>query len=218
VSEHSGRPLRVVVADDHEATRVGIRQVLEDAGMEVCGEAATGDAAVAKVLTCRPDVALIDVLMGPTDGIEAARRIRDEAPGTVVIMITGSENPAHLLEALRAGARGYLLKTTDPDRLASAIRGVVDGEGAIPRTLLPQLFDEVARQDPERHRAGELTAREQQVMTALARGLTTAEAARALAVSEVTVRRHLSSAAEKLGASTRDDALARYRAADDPQN
>jgi DNA-binding NarL/FixJ family response regulator len=172
---------------------------------------------VAEVLARRPDVALIDILMVPTDGLEAARRIRDEAPETVVIMITGSENPAHLLEALRAGARGYLLKTTDPDRLASAIRGVVDGEGAIPRTLLPRLFDEVARRDPERRRPGALSAREHEVMTVLARGLTTAEAARALAVSEVTVRRHLSAAAEKLGAATRDDALALYRDGDDPQ-
>jgi DNA-binding NarL/FixJ family response regulator len=206
-------PTRVVIADDHPATCRGIRRTLERAGMVVSAEASTPDEAVQAVLHHRPDVALLDVIMPPGDGIAAARRIRDEAPGIAVIMLSASADPAHVIDALRAGARGYLLKDTDPDRLASAIEGVLAGESAIPRTLVPALIAEIARPPAGRVDGSPLTPREHQVMAALARGLRTAEAAAALGLSEVTVRRHLSAAAAKLGATTREDALALYRTA-----
>ena len=211
-------PIRIVIADDHAATRFGIRTALEVAGLVVCAEAATPDDAVAAVVAHAPDVALIDILMPPGDGIDAARRIRDEAPGTTVIMLSGSAAPAHLIGSLRAGARGYLLKDTDPDRLAPAIAGVLAGESAIPRTLVPILVDEIARPRPSRVDGSPLTAREHEVLAALDRGLTTAQLADALGMAEVTARRHLSAAAEKLGAVDRADTLARWRRGQRPQN
>src|SRR4051794_15161661 len=206
------RSIRVVVGDDHAATRFGIRTVLEAHGMVVCAEATTPAETVAAVLEHRPDVALIDVLMPPGDGIEAAEQLSAEVPETLLIMLTGSTDASHLIRALRAGARGYLLKDTDPDRLPAAIEGALRGESAIPRTLVPFLVDEIAGTPGPRASASALTGREHQVMDALARGLGTADAAATLGLSEVTVRRHLSSAAEKLGAKGRADALARFRA------
>jgi DNA-binding NarL/FixJ family response regulator len=203
-------PIRVVVADDHAATRFGIRTVLEAHGMVVCAEAATPAETVAAVLAHRPDVALIDVLMPPGDGIDAAEQIRDRGPDTVIIMLTGSSDPAHLMRALRAGARGYLLKDTDPDRLPAAIEGVLKGEAAIPRTLVPRMIDEIVRGGRSRGSDTLLTDREYEVMEALSAGLTTAEVAQRLGVAEPTVRRHAASAAAKLGATSRQEAAALF--------
>jgi DNA-binding NarL/FixJ family response regulator len=203
-------PVRVVIADDHDATRFGIRTVLEAHGMVVCAEAATPAATVAAVLEHAPDVALIDVLMPPGDGIEAAEQLRDLAPRTVIIMLSGSTASAHLIRALRAGARGYLLKDTDPDRLHAAIEGVLRGEAAIPRTLVPAMIDEIVRVGRSGAGDGLLTDREHEVMEALAAGLSTAAVAAGLRVAEPTVRRHAASAAAKLGAATRQEAVVRF--------
>jgi DNA-binding NarL/FixJ family response regulator len=203
--------VRVVVADDHSATRFGVRTVLEAHGMVVCAEAGTPDETVAAVLEHRPDVVLVDILMPPGDGIDAARRIHDQAPETVIIMLTGSPDSGHLIDALRAGARGYLLKDTDPDRLPAAIEGVLRGESAIPRTLVPIMIEEITRTGRPRGAPGLLTEREHEVMDALSRGLSTAQVAERLAVAEPTVRRHAASAATKLGAKTRQESVTRYR-------
>jgi DNA-binding NarL/FixJ family response regulator len=211
-------PLRVVIADDHAATRMGIRIVLENAGMVVCAEASTPDETVAAVLEHRPDIALVDVIMPPTDGIDAAERITASAPGTTVIMLTGSASQRHLIAALRAGARGYLLKDTNPERLPAAIRGVLAGESAIPRTLVPHLIDAVAR-GAHRRTAGTslLSEREYEVLEALCAGLRSAEVAERLGLAEATVRRHAASAAAKLGVATRDEAIARFSRGDIPK-
>lgn len=209
-SDPGRRPLRVVIADDHSATRFGVRTILEAHGMIVCAEADTPEAAVDAVLEHRPDVALIDVLMPPGDGIEAAEQLHDRAPDTVLIMLTGSADKTHLIRSLRAGARGYLLKDTDPDRLPAAIEGVLKGEAAIPRTLVPHMIDEIVRAGENRGGHGLLTDREHEVMEALAAALTTAQVADALGVAEPTVRRHAASAAAKLGATSRQEAAARF--------
>jgi DNA-binding NarL/FixJ family response regulator len=204
-------PVRVVIADDHAATRFGIRTVLEAHGMVVCAEADSPPATVAAVLEHQPDVVLIDVLMPPGDGIDAAEQIHTQAPDTVIIMLTGSSDPSHLIRSLRAGARGYLLKDTDPDRLPAAVEGVLDGEAAIPRTLVPRMIDEIARAGRHRGAPDDLTDREHEVMEGLARNLPTSEVARQLGLAEPTVRRHAASAARKLGAQTRADAIVRFR-------
>jgi DNA-binding NarL/FixJ family response regulator len=209
--EHGrSEPVRVVVADDHAATRFGIRTALETNGMVICAEADTPAGTVAAVLEHQPDVALIDVLMPPGDGIEAAEQLRTAAPDTVIIMLTDSTDSGHLIRALRAGARGYLLKDTDPERLPAAIEGVLRGEAAIPRTLVPRMIDEIVRTGRPRGSADALTEREYEVMDALARSLPTAAVARQLGLAEPTVRRHAASAASKLGATTRQEAIARF--------
>src|SRR6202008_3080184 len=145
-------------------------------------EADTPQATIDAVVEHRPDVALIDILMPPGDGIDAAEQLRDQAPDTVIIMLTGSTDQTHLLRALRAGARGYLLKDTDPERLHAAIHGVLRGEAAIPRTLVPHLIAEIARTGRPRGADDLLTDRESEVMEALAAGLGTAAVADALGV------------------------------------
>lgn len=194
--------LRIVIADDHAPTRAGVRMALEDAGMAVVAEAATGPDAVAAVLAEQPDVALLDINM-PGGGIAAARAIGDAAPGVAVVMLTVSRDDADLFQALLAGARGYLLKDTDPVRLPAALRGVVAGEAALPRGLVARLVEEfrVRERRVSRRTTGALaglTEREWEILTLMGEGLTTQEMADRLFVSPVTVRTHVSAILRKL--------------------
>lgn len=146
---------------------------------------------------------LLDVHM-PGSGIRAAQRIGELLPDAVVVMLTISRNDTDLFDSLRAGAAGYLLKDTDPARLPHALRGVLDGEAAIPRELVARVVDEFRERGRRRRlplvgrRGAELTSREWEVLDLLAGDLTTAEIAARLAVSPVTVRRHVSAILRKL--------------------
>ena len=203
--------LRVVIADDHPPTRAGVRASLEGNGFVVCSEHADATAAVEAVIRERPDVCLLDVHM-PGNGIAAAAQIRAKAPQTVIVMLTVSSENSDLFEALRAGASGYLLKDTDPRRLPDALRGVVDGEAALPRALVRRLIEEFrgreARRLSVRDRGGlELTSREWEVLELLQSGLSTREMAERLTVSRVTVRTHVSAILRKLQVPDRAAAL-----------
>ena len=203
--------IQVLVADDHPPTRAGIRVSLEACGrFAVCGEAASGPAAVAATRELAPDVALLDIQM-PGNGILAARDIAAVAPNTTVVMLTVSRDDADLFAALRAGARGYLLKDIDPARLGPALAGVLDGEAALPRGLVARLIDEF--RDRERPQRGSgsplsrLTDREWEVLRLMQQGRSTAEMAAELFVSAVTVRTHVSAILRKLQVSSREDAV-----------
>jgi DNA-binding NarL/FixJ family response regulator len=216
--EGTGEPaIRAVVADQHAATRMGVRTALEAANIVVCAEAADAAATVAAVLEHVPDVCLMDIRL-PGDGMAAAGQIADDAPGTAIVVLTDSDDPQHLISALRAGARGYLLKDTDPARLPAAIRGVLRGESAIPRTLVPHLVDAIAGRRRDRLGGLGLTEREYEVLDAFASGARTRDVAQRLGLAEGTVRRHTASAVAKLGAATRQEAIARFRDAGRPQN
>ena len=201
----------VLLADDHPPTRHGVRMSLEADGFTVCAEAATADDAVAAALREEPDVALLDVDM-PGDGITAARRIAEALPRTSVVMLTVSSNDQDLFASLQAGAVGYLLKDTDPARLPRALRGVLEGEAALPRTLVAKLIREYQGKQKQRRlpflseRGIELTEREWEVLEMLGEQLTTKEMAARLAISPVTVRRHVSALIEKLGVADRSEA------------
>jgi DNA-binding NarL/FixJ family response regulator len=203
-------PLRVLVADDHPPTRAGVRLALEAAGMTVCAEAPTAPTAVQAALEERPDVCLLDVHM-PGSGIEAAREIVDRLPDTAVVMLTVSRNDDDLFKALKAGARGYLLKDMDPGRLPVALRGVLEGEAALPRSLVSRVLREFREREQAgtlvRPGQGNLTSREWEVLDCMSEGMTTAEIAKRLFLSVVTVRRHISSTLKKLHASSREDAV-----------
>ena len=211
MSEAGGR-LRVVVADDHVPTRAGVRTALEDGGFVVCAEAGTAEAAVEAARRTDPDVCLLDVRM-PGNGIEAARRIASDLPNTQIVMLTVSSEDDDLFDALRAGASGYLLKDTDPGRLPFALRGVLDGEAALPRALVARVIEEFRergrrRRLPVLRRLGvDLTDREWEVLELLREELPTKEVAARLGISEVTVRRHTSSVLGKLGVKDRAGAL-----------
>jgi DNA-binding NarL/FixJ family response regulator len=210
--------LTVVLADDHAPTRAGVRMALESSGFTVAAEVDTADAAVGATLRHRPSVCLLDLCM-PGGGIAAARRIRDEAPETKIVILTVSPSDSDLFEALVAGASGYLLKDTSAERLPVALRAVVNGEAALPRVFEKRLIDEFRagelrtpghRRRFRSHRetlGSELTTREWQVLELLAEDLPTTLVARRLGISEVTVRRHISSAVHKLGVGDREGAI-----------
>jgi DNA-binding NarL/FixJ family response regulator len=203
--------LRVVIADDHARMRGRVRAALELGGCDVCGEGATADDAVRLVTEHRPDVALLDIHM-PGSGIQAARDIVRAAPEVSVIMLTQSAEDADLFDSLRAGASGYLLKDTDPTKLADLLRGAVAGDGAMAPRLVARILDEFRA--PRKGRFGrptvaasKLSAREWEVMQLLSEGLPTDEVARRLFLSATTVRVHVSSVLKKLRVKDRESAF-----------
>ena len=201
--------LRVVLADDHNPMRRGVRAVLEADGFQVVAEAQDADGAVEAALRERPDVCLLDVRM-PGNGIAAAETIARRLPDTHVVMLSVSLDESDVFAALRAGASGYLLKDMDPHRLPVTIRGVVRGEAALPRALTAQLIDEYrgrSRRRLPRTQGEPLTDREAEVLDLLVQGLGSRDLARRLRISPVTVRRHVSQVVRKLGAADRQDAV-----------
>jgi DNA-binding NarL/FixJ family response regulator len=208
----SDEKVTVVLADDHAAVRAGIKLALAGEGFDVVAEAPDGPSAVEAALREHPDIALLDVNM-PGSGIKAAEEIAAALPDTVVVMLTVSRDDDDLFAALRAGASGYLLKDTDPGRLPFALRGVLDGEAALPRGLVARLIEEFRTRGKRRRlplmrqRGVELTEREWEVLEFLHDGLSTAEIAERMSISPVTVRRHVSEILKKLRVETREEAV-----------
>ena len=207
------KPTRVLIADDHPPTRAGVRYSLEAAGFEVCCEVGDAVGALTKALEERPDICLLDIHM-PGSGISAAAKITAELPETAVVMLTVSRNDADLFDALRAGAAGYLLKDTDPDRLPHALAGVLTGEAAVPRQLVTRLIEEFRGGRTKRKipliggRGVELTSREWDVLDLLREGLSTEEISKRLFVSRGTVRSHVATMLKKLNVPNRAAAVA----------
>jgi two-component system NarL family response regulator len=205
-------PTRVLVADDHAPTRLGVRLVLENEGFVICAEAADAAAAVELAVRTQPDLCLLDVHM-PGGGIEAARAITAHVPTARVVMLTVSRNDDDLFRALDAGACGYLLKGSDSQRLAHALRGALADEAAMPRVLASRLITEFRERSRKerpalaRRDANSLTSREWEVVDLLREGLPTAKIAKRLFISETTVRRHVGAILRKLGVSDRAAAI-----------
>ena len=201
--------VRVLVADDHAHTRAGIRVALEADGFDVCAEAATGRRAVELALEHRPDVALLDIQMPDGTGIWAAYEITEALPETVVVMLTYSRENDDLFGSLRAGASAYLLKDTDPDRLAPALRAALAGEVTFPRSLMSRIvdaFDDAPRRPQAMTVTAGLTEREGQVAALLRDGSSTEEIAESLSMSPTTVRVHISNIVKKLRVGSREEA------------
>jgi len=202
-----GRPIRVLVADDHPLTRLGIRHALGD-GFEVCAEVSDAESAVLAARQERAEICLLDVGM-PGNGIWAATRITTELPGVAVVMISAAQDDETLLDALRAGAVGYLPKETAFTRLPEALRGVLNGEAAVPRDVIARLLGELRhpRRLGPHHRTlpagAALTSRETDVLELLLEGLGTAEIARKLFLTPPTVRSHVAAVMRKFGVRDR---------------
>jgi DNA-binding NarL/FixJ family response regulator len=205
--------IRVLVADDHPPARAGVTAALERGGFVVCATAADARSAIEAARRERPDVCLLDVHM-PGEGIHAAETIARELPETAVVMLTVSRTDADLLNALRAGASGYLLKDIDPERLPLALRGVLSGEAALPRRLVAVLIEEFRERKRRRRiplvgrRSVELTDREWEVLESMRLGWTTEQIAEHFFISPVTVRTHIASILRKLQVSDREAAIA----------
>jgi DNA-binding NarL/FixJ family response regulator len=203
---------RVLLGDDQAATRMGVRRSLEEQGFDVVAEASDADAAVRLALELRPDACLLDVRI-PGGGNRAAAEIVLALPHTRVVMLSASNDDEDFFGALRAGACGYLLKDTDPDRLPHALRGALSGEAAVPRSLTARLIEEFRRREERRQglsldgRRVELSDREWEVLGMMREGLATREMGERMAISPVTVRRHIQSLLEKLSVSSRGEAL-----------
>lgn len=213
----SVKTIDVLLADANAAARAGARHALARPGLSVVGEAADAEACIELADRLLPDVCLVEVRL-PGGGIRVARSIAAKLDATAVVMLTTSDSEADFFDAMRAGAAGYLLKGTDPERLPHALRGVVAGESAIPRKLLPRLLDEFRGQTGRRltiagGRGPQLTAREWEVLELMREGLATREIAGRLFVSDVTIRRHVSALLRKLGAPDRAAALRLVEAA-----
>jgi DNA-binding NarL/FixJ family response regulator len=205
-------PIRVLIADDHPPTRVGVRAALERGAFTVCAEAADAAAAVEAARRERPDVCLLDIHM-PGDGIRAAETIGRELPETAIVMLTVSRADEDLFAALRVGASGYLLKDIDPTRLPLALHGVLEGEAALPRHLVALVIEEFRERRRRRRiplvgrRSVELTDREWEVLDLMREGLSTQEIADRLFISPVTVRTHVSAILRKLHVPSREAAV-----------
>ena len=205
--------IRVLIADDQALVRAGFHAILEtDDDIEVVGEAADGDEAVERAAELRPDVVLMDIRMPGLDGIEATRRLlANGADSPRVLMLTTFDLNEYLYEAMKAGASGFLLKDAPRDQLIGGVRTVAAGDALLAPSLVRRLVEDFVRRPPPGTAAPpglqDLTERETEVLRQMARGLSNAEIAGELYVSEATVRTHVSHILQKLDVRDRVQAV-----------
>jgi DNA-binding NarL/FixJ family response regulator len=211
---------RLILADDHHLLRRGFKSLLSgESDLEVIGEASNGIEAIEMCRRLRPDLILMDVRMPEMDGITATRRIKEELPGVSVLMVTMHENPDYLLEALNAGAAGYVLKDAPADRLISAVHRTLNGESPLNQELATLLLRRLA--DEKQHKPeptpqtddkppiNSLTPRETEVLTLLTTGQTNQQIADSLNISKGTAKVHVERIIRKLDVSDRTQAAVR---------
>jgi DNA-binding NarL/FixJ family response regulator len=203
--------IRILIADDQSLVRAGFRLVLEsDSDIEVVGEASNGHEAVHGTARLQPDVVLMDIRMPELDGIAATREITARH-ATRVLVLTTYDLDEYVYDALQAGASGFLLKDTPPEQLVAGIRAVAAGEALLAPTVTRRLIEEFARIGPAQRRRpealDELTPREIEVLRLLARGLSNAEIAETLVLSDTTIKTHVTHVLGKLGLRDRVQAV-----------
>lgn len=194
--------MRIVIADDHALFRDSLRSLLAARDLEVVGEARTGKEAIELAWKLKPDVVLMDLMMPEMDGLEATQRLAAELPDVKVVVLTASDEESNLFEAIKAGAKGYLLKDLEADKFFSLLEGVAKGEPALTPALARKLLDEFAKpKAPARevYDPDALTDREQEVLELMVEGVTSnRKLASSLGVSENTVKFHVRNILDKL--------------------
>ena len=208
-------PLRILLADDHPLFRHGLAALLKGTpDLAVVGEATTGDEAVALADSLQPDLVLMDIRMPGVNGIEATRRILAARPATRVLVVTMFEDDASVFTAMRAGARGYILKDADKDEMLRAIRAVGSGEAIFSPAIATRMIEFFAAPRPAAGEAfPDLTEREREILDLMAQGLNNVEIAQRLVLSHATVRNYVSSIFSKLQVADRAQAIVRAREA-----
>ena len=199
-----GRPTKVLLVDDHLVVRRGTAALLDGIDdVDVVGEAQNGDEAVAQALELRPDVVLMDIFMPQQDGVDATRTILQLHPEIAIVVLTGSRRQQQILDAVQAGAVGFLSKDAERDEFARAIRSVRRGEPWLPPALTRGLLQRMTSRGPL---GAPLTSRETDILRLVARGYSNQRIADAAFLAEVTVRSHVSRILGKLGVSNRVEA------------
>ncbi len=207
--------MRILLADDHALFRDGVASLLGAWGHDVVGQVADGDAAVAAALRLRPDLVLMDVAMPGGGGLAATQRLAAEAPEIAIVMLTASEDIDDLFTAIKAGARGYLLKNLESGELRGMLNAIERGEAAITPAIAARILAELARPEPAPAPAStepdpdHLTDRELDVLRLVVRGMRNKEIASELGISENTAKFHLRNILDKLHAQNRAEVVAR---------
>jgi len=206
------KPIRVLLVDDHHLFRKGLAQILEKAEeFKVIGEASNGNEGVEKAKKLKPDLVLMDIQMPGSDGIEATRRIREALPVTKVVILTAFEQERKLLDAIKNGAHGYVLKNVEPKALFATLRGIFHGEVALSRVMASQIISHLVEESSSnraRSSDEQLSPKELEVLRSLTKGGTNKEIADTLKIAESTVKNHLRSILAKLHLANRVQAAA----------
>ena len=201
------QPIHVVLADDHQVVRHGIRQFLSAAGIDVVAEAEDGEQALRLIEQHRPDVAVLDIQMPGYSGIEVARRVRARGAPVGLLILTAFDDDPFIMAALEAGVNGFVLKTADMEEIIAAVRAVHEGKSVLDPEILPKLMHAVAASHEPKTTYEPLTERELEVLRAAARGLTNKAIGLLLDISDRTVQGHLRRIFEKLNAANRTEAV-----------
>ncbi|MBM3461837.1 MAG: response regulator transcription factor [Armatimonadetes bacterium] len=202
------KPIRIIIVDDHAMVREGLRTMLRhQETLQIVDEAETGANGIEAVGKHRPDVVLLDIRLPDMSGLEVCRKIHDQFPEVNPVMLTVYEDEHYVFEALRAGARGYLLKKVSDDELTLALRSVCAGEVIVDPSLAGQMALRTAQAGASSGLAVRLTEREHEVLVAMGEGMANNAIARHLHISEETVKTHVKAVLRKLGASDRTQAV-----------
>lgn len=202
--------MKILVADDHSLFRDGIISLLEAAGFEVVGHVGDGAAAVEETLRLRPELVLMDISMPRMDGLEALKQIKEKLPQTQVVMLTVSDEDSDLLEAIKSGGDGYLLKSQNAEGFLASLRSLDRGEMSLTRQMSTRVIKnlvDASGEDQDKSEESKLTEREIELLQLAAQGLSNKAIARELSISENTVKYHIKKILQKLDAQNRTEAV-----------
>ena len=203
-------PVKVMIVDDHNLVREGLKAVFAQGDeIDVVGEAGSGEEAIEMVEKVKPDVILMDISMPGINGIQATKQIRDKHPDAKIVILTMLDQEGYMYEAIKAGATGYMLKSTSSDELVNAIQTVNDGKALLHPDATAQLLKEFVTLAQNKAKDYGLSNREMEVLQLLSEGKTNKEIAKALWISEQTVKTHVAHIFDKLGTSDRTETVAR---------
>jgi DNA-binding NarL/FixJ family response regulator len=198
--------INVLVVDDQDIIKHGLRSVFKDSAVRVCGEASSADEAIRLSRKLKPDVVLLDVLLGAGDSLDAVKRLRSAVPGTKVVMLSAFDNPTYVARAVSAGAHDYLLKTSSRGELIAAVTGAAEGSPPSRVGELKRMASSMAKRDAAVSGGIPLTPRETQVLRLVAMGLSNQEIADSLEISIETVKEHVQNLLRKTSLNDRTQA------------